>query len=187
MFPAILMSMMAEPARLKTELSFKADDPWNHNQRAQFVLDRYLAAQKGAQLKPHARAFNGSCFCGIRSEIDGVDRLLPESLAHFVARWKDPASSADPAAEGDAAQVEKNRPPTAVFHKNAHVPDVSLRAPADPIRDDESGGSDPRRRWTDRANVWRGDGGLRWRRVLCGAHAATSAQAHADGVVPGAG
>jgi len=93
MFPAVLMSMMMKPARLKTEMTFTAEDPWNHNQRTEFALDRYLMAMKGVQLKPNARAFNGSYFYGIRSEIDGVDRMLPESLGYLWRNGKLPAEA----------------------------------------------------------------------------------------------
>lgn len=93
MFPILLIQSMMKPARLKTEMAFTAEDPWNQNQRAEFTLDRYAMALKGAKLKPEARTLTGSYVYGIRSEIDAVERMLPESLGYLWRNNRIPAET----------------------------------------------------------------------------------------------
>jgi hypothetical protein len=86
MFPVLLYQAMLKPARLKTETTFTAEDPWNQNQRAQFFVDAYVMALKGTKPRPRPEAkppLVGSFFYGIRSEIDGQERMLPESLTYL--------------------------------------------------------------------------------------------------------
>lgn len=81
MFPALWI-MTFKPARVKTEGSFTAEDPWNQNRRSSFTIEAYIMAAKGPRPTARTKVF-GSYLLGIRSEADGVERMLPESLVHL--------------------------------------------------------------------------------------------------------
>ena len=68
--------------RYKTECSFTTEDPWNENRRATFTLEAYRLPPKGSQPKQVIKFGSEKYYYGIRSEVDGVDRMLPESLAY---------------------------------------------------------------------------------------------------------
>ena len=95
MFPLLLYSILLklQPARLKTESSFTADDPWNQNRRTQFTIERYILAAKGWTPNPNTKTLIGTYFYGVRSEIDGVEHMLPESLGHLWRSNRVPAES----------------------------------------------------------------------------------------------
>jgi hypothetical protein len=88
-----LTLLKLQPARLKTESSFTADDPWNRNRRTQFTIERYILAAEGSTPNPNTKMLLGSYFYGIRSEIDGVEHMLPESLGHLWRSNRVPAES----------------------------------------------------------------------------------------------
>ena len=68
--------------RVKTESSFTADDPWNQNRRTSFNIELYVLTPGGAP--PNAKRLGGyNRFYAIRSEVDGIERMLPESLAYL--------------------------------------------------------------------------------------------------------
>jgi hypothetical protein len=93
MFPILLMKLTMKPARVKTEASFTAEDPWNQNQRSPFTVEAYMLTYLGAAPKARAvKAFKGPYRFGIRSDADGVERMLPECLAHL---WHDHRVPAD--------------------------------------------------------------------------------------------
>jgi len=75
--------------RVKTERSFTAEDPWNQNRPTVFTIEAYLMAAKGTmpRRRPSKRTLF-PYFLGIRSEMDGVEHMLPESLAYL---WRPPA------------------------------------------------------------------------------------------------
>lgn len=82
MFP-VLIAMSLKPARVKTEGSFTAEDPWNQNRRTSFTIEAYIMAPRGSTPKAGTKTLLGQYFYGIRSEVDGVERMLPESLAYL--------------------------------------------------------------------------------------------------------
>jgi hypothetical protein len=91
MFPALWI-MTFKPARVKTEGSFTAEDPWNQNQRTSFTIEAYILAPKGAKPKAGTTTV-GTNLYGIRSEVDGVEHMLPESLAHLWRKNRIPAEA----------------------------------------------------------------------------------------------
>ena len=73
--------------RVRSEGGFTAPDPWNGNRRTEFTIEVYK------MLDPHSPRgtggkdgwFWGPPLFGIKSEIDGRQRMLPESL---VELWR---------------------------------------------------------------------------------------------------
>jgi len=80
------------PCRVKTETSFTADDPWNQNRRATFALDNYVLAPRGAHPLPDARPAV-YYLRGIRSSLDNVERMLPESMSELWCAKRIPPES----------------------------------------------------------------------------------------------
>jgi len=72
------------PVRVKTETSFTADDPWNGNRRTSYTVETYMKLVKGSKppkTKPLGYVYG--YMYGIRSDIDGVERMLPDSLSEL--------------------------------------------------------------------------------------------------------
>jgi len=65
--------------QLKAEASFVADDPWNANRRDTFALDYYVYTTPGTVVRPNTKPV-GYYRHGIRAELSGVARDLPDSL-----------------------------------------------------------------------------------------------------------
>ena len=70
------------PVRVKTETSFIADDPWNGNRRTSYTVEAYLSVFKGSK-PPKPKPLGALYMYGIRSDIDGVERMLPDSLSEL--------------------------------------------------------------------------------------------------------
>jgi|HubBroStandDraft_6_1064221.scaffolds.fasta_scaffold47746_3 hypothetical protein len=70
---------------VKTEAAFTAPDPWNQNRPAPFTVEDYTVAISGSTIRPDYKP-RVDYVRGIRSNLDGVERLLPESLS---ALWRD--------------------------------------------------------------------------------------------------
>jgi hypothetical protein len=87
------MAMTFKPARVKTEGSFTADDPWNQNRQTSFTIEAYILAPKGTRPKAGTKVFMANYLYGIRSEVDGEERMLPESLAHLWRNNRVPAEA----------------------------------------------------------------------------------------------
>lgn len=66
------------PLRVRTVGGFRAPDPWNAGQVTDFNLEAYKMVPKGAR-RPQG-VWGGKELYGIRSEIDGAERMLPDSL-----------------------------------------------------------------------------------------------------------
>ena len=79
MFPALFMWSLSKRAHVKTEASFAAQDPWNENRRASFTIESYVRL--------------GRYLYGIRSEVDGIERMLPECLECLWRSNRVPAES----------------------------------------------------------------------------------------------
>jgi hypothetical protein len=82
MFPALLIARSLVPVRVKTETSFTADDPWNGNHRTSYTVEAYLKLFKGSK-PPKTKPLGAIYLYGIRSNIDGVERMLPDSLSEL--------------------------------------------------------------------------------------------------------
>jgi hypothetical protein len=91
MFWIAIIWLMFKPARLRTVGSFTAEDPWNQNRRSSFTLEAYMLAPKGFTPKADTKIFGGIPLYGIRSEVDGVERMLPESLTYLCRNNRVPA------------------------------------------------------------------------------------------------
>ena len=82
----MFVSMPALPTqltRVKTEISFTAEDPWNGSCLGMFQLDDYVLALRGTKSVPQGAQetpWRGGFHRALRSETDGVTRFLPESL-----------------------------------------------------------------------------------------------------------
>jgi hypothetical protein len=69
------------PQRVRTAASFHAPDPWNAQRPTTFTIEVYKLVPRGGRA-PHARPSPTDLY-GIRSEIDGVERMLPEALSEL--------------------------------------------------------------------------------------------------------
>jgi hypothetical protein len=73
------MPTKSEIHQLKAEANFVADDPWHENRRDTFALSYYVYTAPGTVVRPHTKPA-GAYRHGIRSELSGVARDLPDSL-----------------------------------------------------------------------------------------------------------
>lgn len=76
------------PARVRTVGTFQASDPWNAGRTCDFNLEAYKMAPKGAR-RPQD-TWGGKEIYGIRSEADGVERMLPDSLGVLATEGRIP-------------------------------------------------------------------------------------------------
>lgn len=87
----MFVPMPALPTQLtkvKTEVSFTAEDPWNGNRRGTFTVDTYvttLRSVKAVSADMKEPTWAGGFRRALRSEADGLTRFLPESL---VELWR---------------------------------------------------------------------------------------------------
>ena len=75
--------------RLRTLGQFTAPDPWNANRPTAFSIEEYVMMPSGA-----TQAVDSSQYihrAGLRSEVDGSQRMLPESLIELWRRGQVPA------------------------------------------------------------------------------------------------
>ena len=70
------------PARVRTEASFTAEDPWNQNYRTAFTIEAYMLMFPGTAPAPGTKPLAGYLY-GIRSELDGREHMLPEALSEL--------------------------------------------------------------------------------------------------------
>lgn len=75
------------PVRVRTEARFTAADPWNGSVVTEWSVEGFVDSLKGGPL-PANKAGKPAQSYGLRSEIDGVVRMLPDALGHLV-RWRD--------------------------------------------------------------------------------------------------
>ena len=98
MFPGLLpllyRRLTYKNARVKTEASFTAEDPWNQGRRTAFTVESYILAPKGTKPKAGPKPPPpGSLRYGIRSDADGVERMLPESLEYLWSNKRVPSEA----------------------------------------------------------------------------------------------
>jgi hypothetical protein len=76
---------------LRTETTFRAGDPWNGEATTDWNLDafRWFPESLGAR----GSVWSGYDVCALRSEIDGVVRMLPETLTALWREGRIPAAS----------------------------------------------------------------------------------------------
>jgi len=83
MFPALMYLRSLAPVRVKTETSFTAEDPWNGNRRTPFTVEAYLKTYKGIAPRGGKKPAGAVFFYGVRSELDGVERMLPSAMSEL--------------------------------------------------------------------------------------------------------
>ncbi len=76
--------------RIKTQASFTAEDPWNQNRQAPFTIEDYVYVAKGITVRPDVKP-SGDYVRSIRSDADGVERILPDSLSELWRAQRVPA------------------------------------------------------------------------------------------------
>jgi hypothetical protein len=69
---------------VRTEGRFVAPDPWNGGRSTEWSIEGYLHVPDHWQGLPASAMKKKSASYAIRSEIDGVERFLPDSLGHLV-------------------------------------------------------------------------------------------------------
>ncbi|ADW71155.1 hypothetical protein [Granulicella tundricola] len=93
----MLVPLPAPPTQLtkvKTEVSFNAEDPWNGNRRGIFLLENYLTTLRNfVPNEAQAARHQGEFHRALRSETDGVTRFLPESLIELWLTNKVPTEA----------------------------------------------------------------------------------------------
>jgi hypothetical protein len=82
--------------RVKAEIRFQAEDPWNGNRRGVFTVDTYCSTLRSikavsADLKEPLWA--GGFHRALRAESDGMTRFLPESLMELWRTKQIPTES----------------------------------------------------------------------------------------------
>jgi hypothetical protein len=86
MFPALMYLKSLAPVRVKTETGFTAEDPWNGNRRTPFTLEAYIKTYKGLAPRNGKIPKGAVLFYGVRSELDGVERMLPSAMSELWAQ-----------------------------------------------------------------------------------------------------
>ncbi len=69
----------------KVEANFTTEDPWNQNRRSRFTVEDYMFVPAGSRREVWTEPFGGY-FRSIRSEADGREHRLPDSLAYLWLR-----------------------------------------------------------------------------------------------------
>jgi hypothetical protein len=79
-----MVQVKLKPVRVRTEGHFEAADPWNGGRMTEWSVEGYHHVPEHWQGLPQSAMKKPSASYGIRSEIDGVERMLPDSLGHLV-------------------------------------------------------------------------------------------------------
>ena len=90
--PMALANIPIYRLKVKTEASFAADDPWNGDRSTTFTIDDYVRSehrQVSPDYEPPGRDFERV----LRSGIDGVERILPDSLSELWRTQRVPPAS----------------------------------------------------------------------------------------------
>ena len=79
-------ALSTQLTKVKTEVHFQAEDPWNGNRRGSFTVDTYvntLRSIKAVSADMKEQTWAGGFHRVLRSEADGLTRFLPESLVEL--------------------------------------------------------------------------------------------------------
>src|SRR5881394_3402094 len=85
---AMFVFIRLVPARVRTVGSFRAPDPWNGGRPTDFNIEAYKMVPKGTH-RPK-EVWGGKERYGIRSEADGAERMLPDSLGVLLREGRIP-------------------------------------------------------------------------------------------------
>ena len=72
-----------KPIRVKTAATFTAEDPWNQGRRSSFKLNEYLLLFSGTAVTESTKATGTDFKRALLSEIDSIERWLPDSLSEL--------------------------------------------------------------------------------------------------------
>lgn len=78
------------PRRVRTVARFAAADPWQLDLPTEFSIEAYRYVPQD-DIKPPRQGPEAAEVYGLRSEIDGRERLLPDALSHLWKRGELPA------------------------------------------------------------------------------------------------
>lgn len=81
------------PRRIRTEARFQAADPWNGNAPAEISIETYYHVPAHVREIPSPCRWDCNPLYALRSEIDGVERFLPDALSHLWIAGKMPAEA----------------------------------------------------------------------------------------------
>ncbi len=90
---------------LRTLGRFSANDPWNANQPTNFLIEEYVMMPQSSQ-----QAVDSSQFAhrvGLRSELNGSQQMLPESVVELWRRGQIPAERIPILAQAIASRIVK--------------------------------------------------------------------------------
>jgi hypothetical protein len=80
----MIYNVKLKPARLRTEGKFTAPDPWNGGRSTEWSIEGYVWVPARWRGVPRGMLKKPAASYALRSEIDGVERFLPDSLGHLV-------------------------------------------------------------------------------------------------------
>ena len=117
---ALLFGVQAvmKPIRVKTAATFTAEDPWNQKRSSSFKLNEYLLLFAGAAVTESTKATGTDFKRALVSEIDGVERWLPDSLSELWRTRQVPAEAL-PRLLKEAEPTLKNGDYTVVLRNKA--------------------------------------------------------------------
>src|SRR5882724_13590696 len=97
--------MVFNALRLRTLGRFSSGDPWNGSRPTKFSIEEYVMMPQGS-----AQAVDSSQFAhriGLRSEADGCQRMIPESLVELWRRGQVPPERLPVLAQAIAPRILK--------------------------------------------------------------------------------
>jgi hypothetical protein len=71
------------PRRFRTEARFRGEDPWNGGAAAEFSIETYYYVPPHVREVSCPRRWANDPLYALRSELDGVERFLPDALSHL--------------------------------------------------------------------------------------------------------
>jgi hypothetical protein len=80
----VIYKAKLKAARLRTEGRFTAPDPWNDGRSAEWSIEGYVWVPAHWRGVPPRMLEKTAASYALRSEIDGVERFLPDSLGHLM-------------------------------------------------------------------------------------------------------
>jgi hypothetical protein len=95
------------PRRIRSAESFEAPDPWNHDAPARFALDAYKMTPERTEEPTWIHTLGQPELFGLRSAIDGTDRILPHFLSDLWRSGAVPARLLPGLAHAIASQLHK--------------------------------------------------------------------------------
>jgi len=89
----MFMRAKLAPRRARTEARFRAADPWNGEAPAELSIEAYYYVPEHVREASAPWRWCDTPLYALRSEIDGVERFLPEALGRLWREGKVPAEA----------------------------------------------------------------------------------------------